>query len=71
MFLSRDSLDFTEYVPKSGSVLVFDHELFHEGALLKEGVKYAIRTDVMYRRQGGSDWRSLKAAGVDVVREKM
>jgi hypothetical protein len=36
-------------VPKSGSVLVFDHELLHEGALLKEGLKYAIRTDVMYR----------------------
>ena len=56
MFLSRDLLAHgsdtspcTEYVPKSGSVLVFDHELFHEGALLKEGVKYAIRTDVMYR----------------------
>lgn len=56
MFLSRNSplcgsdiSQCTEFVPKSGSVLVFDHELLHEGALLKEGLKYAIRTDVMYR----------------------
>jgi len=62
MFLSYYSLGFTEYVPKSGSILVFDHELLHEGARLKEGVKYAIRTDVMYRHQGSTSTSDLLLA---------
>eukprot|EP00026_Physarum_polycephalum_P021671 Phypoly_transcript_25068.p1 GENE.Phypoly_transcript_25068~~Phypoly_transcript_25068.p1 ORF type:complete len:176 (+),score=13.36 Phypoly_transcript_25068:44-529(+) len=36
-------------VPKIGSVLVFQHDLYHEGSLLVSGRKYAIRTDVMYK----------------------
>mmetsp|Transcript_16557 Transcript_16557/g.24776 ORF Transcript_16557/g.24776 Transcript_16557/m.24776 type:complete len:277 (+) Transcript_16557:158-988(+) len=40
----------TEYVPKRGSVLLFDHVLLHEGAKLVSGTKYCIRTDVMYKR---------------------
>ena len=37
-------------VPKTGSVLVFEHRLLHEGtALIGDGVKYCVRTDVMYR----------------------
>lgn len=39
----------TQVVPKCGSVFVFDHNLHHEGAKLVSGVKYAIRTDVMYQ----------------------
>lgn len=38
------------YNPIAGQVLVFDHSIRHEGATLEKGVKYAIRTDVMYRR---------------------
>jgi hypothetical protein len=30
-------------------VLVFEHELLHEGSQLKKGRKYTVRTDVMYR----------------------
>lgn len=33
-----------------GQALIFEHPMRHESALLKAGVKYAIRTDVMYRR---------------------
>ena len=36
--------------PETGSALIFDHAMTHEGALLKEGVKYAVRTDVMFER---------------------
>lgn len=36
--------------PTTGAALLFDHEMYHEGALLREGVKYAIRTDVMFER---------------------
>ena len=35
--------------PKKGTALLFKHELRHEGKALLEGVKYVLRTDVMYR----------------------
>ena len=35
--------------PTTGMALFFDHEMYHEGALLSEGVKYSIRTDVRRR----------------------
>jgi len=34
---------------RTGMALVFDHQLRHEGAELTEGVKYVLRSDVMYR----------------------
>ncbi len=30
-------------------VLVFEHKLLHESPELREGRKYTVRTDVMYR----------------------
>ncbi|AZZ91612.1 2OG-Fe(II) oxygenase [Hahella sp. KA22] len=36
--------------PKAGLALAFQHEIFHEGCEVKAGVKYVLRTDVMYRR---------------------
>ena len=36
-------------VPKIGRVLVFQHDIQHEGSLLVQGTKYSVRTDVMYR----------------------
>jgi hypothetical protein len=41
--------DIKRYNPSTGQALVFDHDIRHEGELLEDGVKYAIRTDVMYR----------------------
>jgi predicted 2-oxoglutarate/Fe(II)-dependent dioxygenase YbiX len=38
-------------VPKTGTALLFQHLLLHEGCFVTSGVKYALRTDVMYRRQ--------------------
>ena len=37
------------YHPRTGSVVVFAHQLYHEGEELREGVKYACRTDLMVR----------------------
>jgi len=43
-------LDFElEAIPKVGTALVFQHLLLHEGCLVRSGVKYAMRSDVMYR----------------------
>lgn len=33
---------------QAGMALVFDHGLIHEGAAVTEGVKYVLRSDVMY-----------------------
>jgi len=36
--------------PKKGSALVFHHPLRHEGKTLISGLKYVLRTDVMYSK---------------------
>lgn len=36
--------------PEVGSVLLFTQDLPHEGSLVKDGLKYTVRTDVMYSR---------------------
>ena len=38
-------------VPKTGRILIFQHDITHEGSLLVSGTKYTIRTDVMYRQK--------------------
>ena len=35
-------------VPEKGMILAFDQDLLHEGSLVTSGVKYTLRTDVMY-----------------------
>ncbi|MBW8685218.1 2OG-Fe(II) oxygenase [Chitinophaga rhizophila] len=35
--------------PQTGSALIFHHPLRHEGALLSSGIKYVLRSDIMYR----------------------
>lgn len=37
--------------PKKGNVLAFRHENWHEGKAVTKGVKYLIRSDVMYKKQ--------------------
>jgi 2OG-Fe(II) oxygenase superfamily len=44
--------EWTEVAGKQGMALVFDHGLMHEGAQLTEGMKYVLRSDVMYGRIG-------------------
>lgn len=34
--------------PRAGSVLLFSQDLLHEGSLLRSGLKYTLRTEVMY-----------------------
>lgn len=38
-----------EIEPRVGRALFFQHAILHEGAVVEEGVKYALRSDVMYR----------------------
>ena len=39
-----------EIEPKEGTALLFPHQLLHQGNAVKAGVKYVIRTDVMYEK---------------------
>jgi prolyl 4-hydroxylase len=34
--------------PKTGMALIFDHQLFHEGAAVTSGRKYVLRSDIMF-----------------------
>jgi hypothetical protein len=36
--------------PRAGSLIVFDHRLWHAGAPVRVGVKHVLRSDVLYRR---------------------
>ena len=36
--------------PKEGTALVFNHDTLHEGLPMTNGVKYILRTEIMYRR---------------------
>jgi hypothetical protein len=35
-------------VPKTGLALCFRHRYLHEGRAVRSGVKYVLRTDIMY-----------------------
>ena len=37
-----------EVVPRQGSVLIFQHDMLHEGSELLSGIKYSVRTDIMF-----------------------
>eukprot|EP01120_Amphizonella_sp_Union-15-10_P016370 TRINITY_DN8614_c0_g1_i1.p1 TRINITY_DN8614_c0_g1~~TRINITY_DN8614_c0_g1_i1.p1 ORF type:complete len:219 (+),score=23.61 TRINITY_DN8614_c0_g1_i1:39-695(+) len=39
---------YSEVVPVAGMVLVFEHDIVHEGDSLKSGIKYLLRSDVVY-----------------------
>lgn len=42
--------DFREFqvAPVTGTAILFVHDTWHEGALVNDGVKYVLRSDVMY-----------------------
>lgn len=39
-----------EYVPKTGSCVIFNHNMIHSGDPVFKGSKYIIRTDIIYKR---------------------
>lgn len=47
-FINDDNYQYS-YIPKTGDVVIMEQEnVLHEGAILLEGIKYAIRIDAMY-----------------------
>lgn len=52
-FHSDDERRELDVEPKTGRVLIFQHKgLLHSGADVKGGLKYTLRTDLMYRKVG-------------------
>lgn len=49
-FLTRNEEPAVRCQPVVGSVLLFTQDLYHEGELLTEGLKYTLRTEAMYRK---------------------
>jgi len=47
-FMSDGTSNNLGVVPKIGRILVFQHDILHEGSMLVKGAKYTMRTDVMY-----------------------
>lgn len=43
-----ETQEMVAHQPEAGSVLLFTQNLLHEGALLKAGLKYTLRTEAMY-----------------------
>jgi prolyl 4-hydroxylase len=37
--------------PRTGMALLFQHRTYHEGCEVTRGIKYVLRSDVMYRRE--------------------
>lgn len=48
----RDSDPVLRVFPTAGTALLFRHDVLHTGAMVLNGVKYVVRTDVMYRHPG-------------------
>ncbi len=38
------------YIPQQGDLIVFDHNVWHEGEILTKGEKFVLRSDILYKR---------------------
>lgn len=39
------------YTPQQGDLIVFDHNVWHEGEILLEGEKFVLRSDILYSKK--------------------
>lgn len=63
MFGDADDDACVDVFPEPGMCLVFEHRLLHQGSPVEGGVKYSLRTDVMYGTTKPAD--ADEAAAVD------
>lgn len=48
------------YIPQRGDLIVFDHNLWHEGEQVTAGNKYVLRSDILYERVSESTFSENK-----------
>ncbi|WP_374354593.1 2OG-Fe(II) oxygenase [Chitinimonas sp.] len=41
--------------PRAGSLILFDHSIWHAGEQVSGGIKHLVRSDIIYRRVGASE----------------
>lgn len=39
------------YIPKQGDLIIFDHNVWHEGEVLTKGEKFVLRSDILYSKK--------------------
>ncbi|CAF1218077.1 unnamed protein product [Adineta ricciae] len=51
-YKTKDSTDiWASYVPQQGDVMIFDHNLWHEGEEVTNGEKFVLRSDILYTKE--------------------
>ena len=50
-FVSLVNSDNFPCEPVPGRLIIFQHDIFHEGSFVEGGLKYALRSDYMYKRK--------------------
>lgn len=51
-FKTKETTDiWASYIPKQGDLIVFDHNVWHEGEMLTQGEKFVLRSDILYSRK--------------------
>ena len=48
--LKKDKI-LTPIIPKKGQLLIFKHNILHEGSIIKSGEKIVLRSDIMYEKK--------------------
>lgn len=60
-FKNKDAQDiWASYLPQQGDLIVFDHNIWHEGEELKRGEKYILRSDILYSIEEKIENTSIK-----------
>lgn len=50
-FASKDNDEvIQEFLPQTGDLILFDHNIWHSGEVLHSGVKYILRSDILYQK---------------------
>ena len=49
-FFDDEGREQCKICPSVGLVVLFDHDILHEGSPVRQGRKYVIRSDIMYAR---------------------
>ncbi|MBL4643322.1 MAG: 2OG-Fe(II) oxygenase [Flavobacteriaceae bacterium] len=51
-FKTKDTDEiWASYIPKQGDLIVFDHNVWHEGEVLTQGEKFVLRSDILYSKK--------------------
>lgn len=51
-FKTKEATDvWAAYIPQQGDLIVFDHNVWHEGEVLQEGEKFVLRSDILYSKK--------------------